>query len=49
MARTGLVLLALGPVLAAAYAAVNHTAIRAAAKAQVDGRSGRAAGSAPTG
>lgn len=37
MTRTGLVLLALGPVLAAAYAAVNHAAIRTAAKAQVDG------------
>ncbi|MGI5292473.1 hypothetical protein ACQEVF_55510 [Nonomuraea polychroma] len=37
MARTGLLLLALGPVLAAAYAAVNHAAIRTAAKAQVNG------------
>jgi hypothetical protein len=37
MARVGLVLLALGPVLAAAYAAVNRAAIVVAAKAQVSG------------
>ncbi|MBF8187283.1 hypothetical protein ITP53_16390 [Nonomuraea sp. K274] len=35
--RVGLVLLALGPVLAAAYAVVNHAAIRLASKAQVGG------------
>ncbi|NBE95381.1 hypothetical protein FE391_17690 [Nonomuraea sp. KC401] len=34
---TELVLLALGPVLAAAYAAVNHTAIRAGVRAEVTG------------
>lgn len=37
MARVGLVLLALGPLLVAAYAAVNRAAIQAAAQAQVNG------------
>ncbi|WP_188192828.1 hypothetical protein [Nonomuraea sp. SYSU D8015] len=37
MARVGLVLLALGPILAAAYAGVNRLAIQEGAKAQVNG------------
>lgn len=37
MARVGLVLLALGPVLVAAYAAVSRAAVQAASSAQVNG------------